>query len=214
MSTKDRIVRALLSLYPAEWRREYGPELADLLHSQPLGARVVVDVLFGGLRQRVRSAEPWVILGTPALLAIAGLFAWSMAAADSRDGLSALVRPSGITFPTYTVGPMNSVRIGSYELDVYAFLLIACGWWTVARHGCVRLSRAGFAAVKLTLLAGTPIVVAGMLIALSVRTGPPSALEVMTAPLFMLPQHWLFGYIGGALGRHLPRPVRARSLKV
>ena len=114
--------------------------------------------------------------------------------ADSRDGLSALVRPSGITLPTYTVGPMNSVRIGSYELDVYAFLLIACGWWTVARYGCVRLSRAGFAAVKLTLLAGTPIIVAGMLIALGVRTGPPSALEVMTAPLFMLPQHWLFGY--------------------
>ena len=94
-----------------------GPELSDLLHSQPLGARVVVDVLFGGLRQRVRSAEPSVILGTPAMLAIAGLFAWSMAA-DSRDGLSALVRPSGITFPTYTVGPMNSVRIGSYDLDV------------------------------------------------------------------------------------------------
>ena len=68
MSTKDPIVGALLSLYPAEWRREdLGPELSDLLHSQPLGARVVVDVLFGGLRQRVRSAEPWVMPGHASL---------------------------------------------------------------------------------------------------------------------------------------------------
>ena len=212
MNTKDRIVRALLFLYPAEWRREYGPELTDLLQSRPLNARTIADVLFGGLRQRARSAEPWLILGTAALFVIAGQFAWSLATATGGgDGLTALVRPSGMTFPTYTVVPMAGIEVGNgYQLDLYAFLLLACGWWTAARHRCGTLSRSGFAAVKLTLLAGFPIFIAGLMMLTGARGTPPSALEVMTAPVFMLPQHWLFGYMGGAMARPLSRFVRRR----
>jgi len=49
---KNVVVRTLLRLYPADWRREYGPELMDMLLARPLTAKVIGDVFFSGLRQR------------------------------------------------------------------------------------------------------------------------------------------------------------------
>jgi len=49
---KNFVVRTLLCLYPADWRREYGPELTDMLLARPLTAKVIGDVFFSGPRQR------------------------------------------------------------------------------------------------------------------------------------------------------------------
>ena len=196
MNANQRIVKALLHLYPAAWRREYGVELSDVLLSQPLGARVIADVLLSALGQRVRSAEPWQILGTASLLFIVGDVVWSrMAGEGPHGGLTALVQPSGITFPTYTVAPLKS--------DLYVLLLMACVFWTHWRQ-CGTLSRAGVAAIKMTMLVGFPIFVisgAGLLMLTGDRSAAPSALEVMAAPVFMLPQHWLYGCVGAWLAR-------------
>ena len=195
MNANQRIVKALLHLYPAAWRREYGAELSDVLLSQPLGARVIADVLLSALGQRVRSAEPWQILGAVSLLYIVGDVVWSGVAGEGpHGGLTALVQPSGITFPTYKVAPLKS--------DLYALLLMACGFWTHWRQ-CGTLSRAGVAAIKMTMLVGFPIFVAGLLMLTGDRSAAPSALEVMAAPMVMLPQHWLYGCVGAWVARLL-----------
>jgi hypothetical protein len=191
MTTKEWIVGALLHLYPARWRQEYGLELSDILLTQPLRVRTIVDVLGGGLRQRLRFAPPWAILGSAALAYIIVEL--------SEASVIGTVRPSGITFPTY--------RVASMHTDLYALLLVVCGAWTELQH-VSRRSSPGWAAVKLSMLAGSPIVIAGLLSAAGVRTGPPSALEVATAPIFVLPLHWIYGYLGGHLGSTLRSFVR------
>ena len=55
---KSCIVAALLRLYPAAWRSEYGPELSGILLARPLGPDVIADILWNGFRQRARAAEP------------------------------------------------------------------------------------------------------------------------------------------------------------
>jgi hypothetical protein len=183
MTTKEWIVGALLHLYPAQWRQEYGPELSDILLSQPLRARIVVDVLGGGLRQRLRVAPPWAILGSGALAyIIAELYTY---------GVVGTIRPSGITFPTY--------RVASMDTNLYALLLMVCGAWTELQHAS-RGSSPGWSAVKLSMLAGSPVVIAGLLSASGVPAGTPSALEVTAAPVSMLALHWIYGYLGGHLG--------------
>jgi hypothetical protein len=104
-----------------------------------------------------------------------------------------MVQPSGITFPTY--------RVAAMDTDYYTQVLIVCGAWTAFRDAG-SYSRPAWSAVKLTLLAGWPIVIAGLLIT-DVRTGPPSVLEVATAPILSLPMYWVYGYLGGYIGRGL-----------
>ena len=51
------IARALVRLYPRFWRQRYGDEIAALLEEQPIGFRIVFDMVRGALSQRV-SAPP------------------------------------------------------------------------------------------------------------------------------------------------------------
>jgi len=50
MTGRRWVVRLLVGLYPAAWRREFGEEFADLLERSPLGGRVVGDVVLGAAR--------------------------------------------------------------------------------------------------------------------------------------------------------------------
>ncbi len=54
------IVSALLQSYPAKWREQYGPELADLLQREPVTPAIVGNVIRSGLLQRVRQPAPWM----------------------------------------------------------------------------------------------------------------------------------------------------------
>lgn len=194
------IVTALLRLYPAPWRSEYGPELTDILRAGPLGPRVIADVLWSALRQRARAAEPSTILGLASMLGIVGLFLET--GLTYRNG-GALLAPTSITFPTVTVTFLASTR--------YAYFLIFCGCWTHLRHGGTA-KQSGMAATKMTLIAGMPIIVGALLMMagiVSLRVSPglhsPSAWSILVAPLARLPGAWIFGALGGQLGKRIAR---------
>ncbi len=125
MTFKLRLVRSLLRLYPSRWRNEYGEELEALLRSEPLTARVIVDVLLSAARQHLRYDEPWKIGGL--LLLIWSLFwiAW--------NSLAPLSPPAYLLF-TRT------------EACILPLTYLAIGYWTDKRGGGVW--RSPFAAVK------------------------------------------------------------------
>ena len=203
---KTSIVKALLGLYPRAWRREYGPELIDILLRRPLTASVIANVLSNGLRQRVVAAEPSTILGL-------ALMPWAA---------YGLLHDQGI--------------VSIQTSNLYVLILIGCGVWAHLRHGG-ELSRSGRAAVKLSCIAGLPAMQAGLLmlagvvhihpaqdvcwIRVSDSSGllqqlqtamcPPAALGVLFAPLFILPASWLWGMLGGLLGRWIARGERSVS---
>ena len=199
------IVAALVRLYPASWRAEYGPELTEILLAGALGPAVIGDVLWSGARQRARAAEPATILGLVAMLNIVGLFVES--GVTYRNDGGALLGPTSMTFPTVTVTFLAS--------NLYAYLLIFCGCWTHLRHGGTA-KQSGTAAAKMTLIAGMPIIVGALLmmagiVTLRVSPAPlhsPSAWSILVAPLARLPGAWIFGALGGQLGKRLARNRR------
>jgi hypothetical protein len=59
--------RTLIRLYPRRWRERYGEEFEALVADRPLGARQVLDILFGALDARLVSQPPWTgAAGEPA----------------------------------------------------------------------------------------------------------------------------------------------------
>lgn len=202
--SKGWMAAALVRLYPAAWRREYGAELIDILLTQPLGLRVVADVAWSGLRQRALTAEPSTILGAASMLIILGAFL--LAGGDT----TAVLRPSAMTFPTVTVRFLDS--------DVYAFLLIGCGYRTYLRHrGTAK--RSGVAAMKMSLIAGMPIMAGALLMTAALldlrapgaSVEPTSAWAMFVAPLARLPGSWLWGMVGGQFGKWVARRQRTTA---
>lgn len=203
MTRRDVVVAILLRCYPAAWRREYGDELRHILESRPITAAIVIDVAVSGLRQRVRSASPATILGSVSMLLVMSQFL------VASQYWPAAVRPSGITFPTLRVTFLAS------ELSVY--IGIACGYWT-ERRWPGSLSRAGLASAKMAFLAGSPVMIAGMLLAMGFvdsdvallvgRRFAPSSASMIFSPLAVAPQFWMWGVIGGWLKQRVDR-VRA-----
>jgi hypothetical protein len=227
MTIKEPFVSALLRIYPPHWRSEYGAELSDLLLTQPLSAIVVADVAWNGARQRARSLELSTVLGMAAMLVIVGGFVQNIVAPlPYIDGLAtSLLQPSMITLPTLVVAPLNS--------NLYILALVACGCGTYLRNRGV--SSPGVAAMKVTLIAGIPVMVAAFLMLTGVLAttviGPadtptafqqhgltftfystddsaPSPWSVLVSPLFRLPWSFLWGTIGGRVGIHLARRMR------
>ena len=221
MNTKRAVVALLLATYPKAWRAEYGAELEDLLLARKLTVRIVANVLVSGVWQRLRRADPAVLCGLAMLVLVSvGLLAniadWPLFVFD----WTTVLEPSAKTLPTIVMRP------GPFGSELYVLVLAGCGWWVVAhRGGTVR--QAGAAAAKISLLAGVPVMVAGLLVWLgaldlvvlapgvpsapsegaltytyyddSLRVPPPFA--VVAAPLFALPLSWLWGVVGGKLAR-------------
>ena len=200
--TKEGVIAALLLLYPAAWRREYGDELTGILLSRPLGARVLADILWHGLVHRGRAAEPSTVLGVASMLVIVA--GYVLTGRVYGNGATAVLRPSAMTFPSVSVTFLDS--------RAYAFLLIGCGCWTYLRHrGTAK--RSGVAAMKMTLIAAMPIIGGALLMtaALVDLRGhhPPSAWAMLVAPLARLPGSWLWGALGGQFGKWIAARRRA-----
>ena len=217
MNIRRGFISVLLRTYPAPWRREYGDELVDLLGSHPLGARVVADVLWNGVRQRLRSPQSAMVLGLAAMLGSLTLLVANVVAPQPYGGWTTVLEPSSKTFP--------SVRVSAVAAEVFCLLFVACGWWTYRRGGT--LPQAGRAAAAVCLLAGVPVMVTGALLLLGalgvsiVGPGhsagvvqhrltftyyspdgqPVSPLMVMLYPLSRVPIAWLWGSVGGYLAR-------------
>src|SRR5262249_14964174 len=131
-------------------------------------------------------------------------------------GSYTLLADSTKTLPTIVVKPMES--------NLYAGLLIVWGCWTAVRTGGTAAT-SGRATTRMSFIAAAPIILAGILMmfgVLAVRTNDfshaasrgvafnyvgtrfaPWAIAV--APFFALPKCWLYGAIGGSLGRRICR---------
>ena len=226
MTITERVVSALLRIYPPRWRNEYGAELSHLLLMRPLSVAVSVNVLWNGARQRVRSLELSTVLGLMAMVAVTiGFVQNIMAPLAYASGVAqSPLQPSTLTLPTLVVAPLKS--------NLYVLALVACGCGTYLRE---RASSPGLAAMKVTLIAGIPAMVAAVLMLTGTLAttvvGPgdvpttferhgftftfystdhsvPSPWSVFVSPLFQLPWSFLWGTVGGYLGRRLARHVR------
>jgi len=224
MTQKALIVTALLHVYPAAWRSEYGSELEDILLSHRIDAGVVANVVWNALGQRVRMADPSSLLGLAMMVVLLGGFIWNIAAPPVVEHpFVDVLRQSSKTLPTVVVRPLGS--------DLYVLVLVWCGYLTQLRHRR-SLSHAGIAAVRLSLIAGIPVIVAGGLMlagVLGIAVVDPGHLPatvrehtfsytyygaerdqitpvgVLLSPLFKLPESWVWGVLGGWLGRRIAR---------
>jgi hypothetical protein len=207
MMTREQIVDRLLRLYPVAWRNEYGDELRDILVDRRLTAGIAADVVWSALRERVRTAAPSTVLGLPSLLVVLSGF---LLPPFSNGWITTnVLSPTFMTFPTFVVTFMTS--------QVYTVLLILCGWWTRRRYQ-YSPKRCGVAAMRMSLISGFPVVVAGVLLTagaiqvqdISIGRIQPMPFVVLMAPIVRLPEYWIYGFIGGLLAqRSLHRPIRA-----
>jgi hypothetical protein len=227
MTIKARVVSALLRIYPSWWRNEYGEELSHLLLTRPLSIAASIDVLWSGARQRARSLELSTVLGLIAMVTVAIGFVQNIVAPLAyADGVAqSLLQPSLRTLPTLVVAPLKS--------NLYVLALVACGCGTSFRD---RARSPGLAAMTVTLIAGIPVMVAAILMftgtLATTAVGPgdvpmtfaqhgftftfyskdhsvPSPWSVFASPVFQLPWSFLWGTVGGYLGRHLTRHPRS-----
>ena len=224
MSIKHRLITVLLGIYPAQWRREYGGELRDLLLTEPLGPGTIGDVVWNAVRERLRSLELATVFGLVAMAAILTTLSWNIVAPQPYGtGWTTLLEPSDMTFPTIRIRPLVS--------ELYALFLMACGCSMHLRHGTTP-ARSGMSAMKVCFLAGLPIMTAGVLMLLGIMHAivlgpgdipttfrehgfalsyyselrqPPGSLAVVLAPLARLGESWVWGAVGGSLGRTIAR---------
>jgi hypothetical protein len=161
-----------------------------------VGPLVIADVLWNGLRLRAQAAAPSTIIGlTWMLWILIGLV---------MEGGGAMLRPTHRTFPTVAVTLMSSFY--------FIYLAIFCGCWTHLRYGG-RARRAGFAAMRMGGIAGVPIMVAAVLMMSGLlelsfagaQLPRPSPWAILIAPLARLPECWIWGALGGQIGKRVAR---------
>jgi hypothetical protein len=193
------MVAALVRLYPPVWRQEYGAELEEILVARPLDTRVIGDVLWNGLWQRGRHAEPSTIFGLAAMLVIVTAFVGA-----SRTP------PSSNIFGILTVSFLTS--------ELYAILLVGCGCWTHLRHGG-KVSRSGLAGMRMSLIAAIPVMFGAMLMLFGIvsltfvgpHTPHPTPLAVLLTPLARLGDSWIWGAVGGLIGKRISHRRERRA---
>jgi hypothetical protein len=209
---KTMLVALLMRLYPRAWRNEYGAELADMLRARPLTARVCTDVVISASIQRMRAtlASTWVGIGL--MFAVIAAITSNVAVAPAYQQS---MLPEHIEL---LQKPMRS--------EVYVLVLLALGFWTALTG-----SRSpGRAAMHASIFASIPVALTGLLMLTGVlhyvevlpgqasttfqdrgilytfykgiqQIPGPAPLPLLLSPLLRLPGAWLWGTIGGSLGR-------------
>jgi hypothetical protein len=227
---KARIIAALLRLYPGPWVKEYGPELAEVLLARPLTVRVLGDVAWNAMRQRVRASDLATRAGFAMLLATVGAFAWNVAAPPPYEQQPIVMVPALAEPVQILQQPINS--------ELYVLMLVAFSSWIVLRRGG-SLPQAGKAAMKMSFIAGLPTMMAGVLVLfglLNIAAVAPGALTstfrehgftltyyttqndlpapyvLLFSPLFRLPGSFIWGVMGGLIGRGMAQSRRSPAV--
>jgi len=118
---------AMLRLYPAAWRRRYGPEMAGLLAERPLTMADRLDLLRGAADAHLHPATPSRLPAIAALLAGA---VWVVV------GLTILAQPLPPDWPSFLAQIIPLAWIGSVVT-----LLAALGIWARIGDGMPALAR-------------------------------------------------------------------------
>jgi hypothetical protein len=205
---RTRLVSWLLRLYPRAWRAEYGAELSGMLLRRPISAAIVVDVAMSALWQRVRAMEASTVAGIGLMLVTTAALVWNIIAppaAGFSERIDLLQRP------------MRS--------ELYVLVMACLGFWSASRGN----RWPGRAAIRASIIASIPLVVVGVLmwagilgfVELSPGQSPistdggivyafykgqqqipgPAPLVMLLSPLLRLPGAWMWGSIGGWLGK-------------
>lgn len=220
---KTAIVSWLLYLYPKAWRAEYGDELRAMLLARPLTAAIVVDIARSAMWQRLRVVLPATWVGIGLML----VTIWAVG--------SMMVAP-----PPYVPSALSErIELVQKPLqsEFYVLVLFAIGFWT-AVAGKQSPARA---AMRASMIASIPLALIGLLmltgllphtelvpgqkIAMLSARGivypfykgiqqipAPAPLTLLLSPLLRLPGAWMWGTIGGSLGRKYAnwrRPISA-----
>jgi hypothetical protein len=230
---KTRLVALLMRLYPTAWRNEYGAELTSMLQGRPLTTRVVSDVVLSAMWQRMRAVDlaTWVGLGL--MFVTIGAIASNIVAPPPHIWSPGLPRGAQPRFAEYIAllqRPLHS--------EFYVLVLAGIGFWAALRGK----TSPGCAAIRVSMIASCPLVLVGLLMMSGglgySELGPgqasttfdergilytfykgfqqipgPAPLVMLLSPLLRLPGAWMWGSIGGWLGRQCAgwwrRPVRA-----
>lgn len=221
---KTRLVSWLMRLYPKAWRAEYGDELSSMLLARPLSAAVVFDIARSAIWQHLRAVLPATWVGIGLML----VTIWTI--------VSTMVAP-----PPYVRSALSE-RIEllqkPLQSEFYVLVLFAIGFWTAVAGE----QSSGRAAMRASVIASIPLAVIGLLmiagllpytelvpgqkIAMLNARGilypfykgiqqipAPAPFTLLLSPLLRLPGAWLWGTIGGSLGRKYVnwrrRPINA-----
>lgn len=226
---KARIISALLRLYPRAWRKEYGPELEDMLRAKRMTAGVMADVIGSAFRQRIRSSDLATRAGVAMLLVTVTAFAWNVALPAPYEHQANARMPVLSEVAQIVQQPLQS--------RIYVLMLVAFSAWITFRRGGSRL-QAGAAAMKMSLIAGLPLTIAGALILVGALgltplapgdvpttfqqhgftltyyttwNDLPAPYVLLFSPLFRLPGSFIWGLVGGEIGRWMA-PLRRAAV--
>lgn len=197
MRLKKFLVRTLLSLYPAAWRKEYGEEMRSMLLAQPLTAPAMVDVFLYATRENLRRPDPWRIAF---LINLAWRTSWLLRA--SFSGIS------------------PEIWAPFLPLDRGLFLAVAfaIGCWVVTNEGSVeRGMNKGFTS---TLMAAqlAPLATSLLLLAIAPdKTTPDWALDrfdnhqyAFHYTLLLILSRALAAWCGALLGHVIRKRAKSR----
>jgi hypothetical protein len=181
-----------------------------MLEARPLNLAIVSDVLWRGLRESMLDPALATIFGLALMLSVLSGFLWDVR--PDGPGWSAILERTKMTLPT--------VAVKIFASTPYFIFLAALGFWVSLRPGA-RPYHSGRAALKVSFIAGIPVILVGLLLLIGVlrpttdvlQHRPLTPLEVIAAPLFSLPSAWAWGVFGGLLGRSLSR-FRRGDLRV
>lgn len=152
---RKMLISWLLRLYPKAWRKEYGPELSDMLFARPLTGRVVGDVVRSAMWQRTRATDAATWVGIGFMLAITGAIAANIFQPPPyvwAPGQSMAERPELADHVQLVQRPMGS--------ELFVLVMAGIGFWSALR-GKPQPARA---AIRVWLIASIPIAVTGLLI--------------------------------------------------
>lgn len=199
---KRHLVAALVGLYPARWKREYGEELRDVLLRRRLDAATAADAIWNAFRQQLRLGEPWLLVGVPWLVLNWAGYWWKGISYTLPYNFLDVSRP--IFLP-----PLNLLDKFVPPLNLLVPLML--GYWTVTRDPID--GRGSRAAVKNVLLLDSPFFV-GILGGRCDDCGQKGIygwLILSVILLLQLMQCAALGWLGGLAARGQARFRRRRA---